>query len=268
MKLSPVIAPVVLALVASGISLSAFAKLEFVSPFPSTVSGLSIPNAHLVEKGRGSVYRGMAPNGHVAELHDHGITDVLIFKENVGNDVNDEHAELQANGFPVAAHLQDPGVHQIPFLWDQVPSFANDCGQIVEALWLLENRLHRKGTSVFFHCTVGEDRTGLLAGLFRMVNERLSTRETFDREMCPHGYEAGNPQKPDWVNTTIRKALTPVFLKVATLIEKHKLTTRMLRRSDSPEKLAAKVCAKEPALSYRPEDFVCKASPLFAPQKE
>ena len=41
---------------------SSLAKADLTSPFPSTVSGLSIPNSHYLESNKNvSVIRGMAP---------------------------------------------------------------------------------------------------------------------------------------------------------------------------------------------------------------
>jgi hypothetical protein len=238
--------------------LVAYAKVGFISPFPSTVEGLSIPNAHLVGKSQGEVYRGMSPDGKARELHDLGITDVLVFKDDFKNEVKDEVAELVAGGFEASQ------VHNIPFYWNKVDSFQADCVQIIDGLKLLQAAYSTPGKKIYFHCTVGEDRTGLLAGLFRMANEPVSARKAFDEEMCLNGYEAGDPTKPDNVNQVIFENLTPIYLKMAMLIESGKLKGSSLASLDS-----ASVCAAEPVLAaYKPEDFRCKNSPRYVPLKK
>jgi multiple sugar transport system permease protein len=52
------------------------------------------------------------------------------------------------------------------------------------------------GKTTFFHCTVGEDRTGYLAGLYRLLTETTTAKAMFEQEMCERGYSSGNPQKP------------------------------------------------------------------------
>ena len=68
----------------------AYAGLE--SPFPSTVSGITIQNTHTV--GFNNILRGMNPLGKVQELRKAGVTDVLIFKNQthkLSPPINSEH---------------------------------------------------------------------------------------------------------------------------------------------------------------------------------
>jgi hypothetical protein len=223
---------------------------SLVSPFASSVEDLTIPNAHVVAKAEGEVLRGMAPRNKIPELAKHGVTDVLIFKDEIKGDVTREKADLQKAGF-TADHI-----HAIPFLWRNIPSYQSACEQMIDALKILEEAYHSSGRSAFFHCTVGEDRTGMLAGMFRMVemgNQGWNVRRAFDEEMCQNGYEAGNPDKPEWVVGEIRKELTPIFLKLATLVESGAISAGHLDPA---------VCAKPVTSRYDAADFTCKASPL------
>src|SRR5690606_20131805 len=88
-----------------------------------------------------------------------------------------------------------------------------------------------QGHTSLFHCTAGEDRTGALAGLFRMLDEGLSTDEVFYGEMCPRGYSNGNPNKPWKVTGAIEAGLTPLFEAIAEKIEKEALNFDSLEKS-------------------------------------
>lgn len=214
-----------------------------VSPYSSTVPGISIKNTHRVANAEGEVLRGMSPVGKTDELIRHGVTDVLIFKNEIKDEVKREIAELQENG------ITPDRIHVIPFRWKDLESYPTACEQIIEGLKLLETAYRTPERSMFFHCTVGEDRTGMLAGLFRMVEQGWNARKAFEQEMCAYGYEAGDAKKPWKVVSAIRAELTPVFLVLATLIEDGVI---------APGQLDASVCAHEVASRYEAREFVCK----------
>ncbi len=172
------------------------------------VEGLSIPNAFVVDRA-GTVLRGKEPRGKVDELPRVGVTDVIIFKNQVRDEVDREVSDLSALGLRA---------HPIPFRWKEFPSYEEACAQTVEALNLME-RIARSGGRVFIHCTAGEDRTGMLAGLYRMVHERINRERAFREEMCARGYSDGNPQKPAVVTSAIQRELTPLFLALAQKVE-------------------------------------------------
>lgn len=217
----------------------AFAEQQpLPKPFPSTVKGLEdITNSHIIsgKETSGQVIRGASPEGQVDKLLGYGITHVLIFKNQLTNktDVTDEIAELKSRG-----HFSDAQVKQIPFLWRKLPADSSACEQVIEGLAFLRHASQQPGAKVFFHCTVGEDRTGLLAGLYRMAFQGLPLEEAFGEEtqsaegaelksgeMCSRGYEAGNPLKKLEVAQTIQNELTPVFIRVAFFIESGLLRT-------------------------------------------
>ena len=213
------------------------------SSLPSTVPGMTIGNAHVVLNGAGHVLRGSAPTGKVAELTRHGITNVIVFKNQTGHEVDAEIAELRAAGYRAAQ------ITSIPFKWKDLPSFRVACGQIVDALAVLDSAYRTRGAAAFFHCTVGEDRTGLLAGLFRLLEKGGDAKRIFASELCKRGYEKGNPNKPAMVVNAIRAGLTPLYLKMSRLILGGRIKAGALSKA---------ACARDPGLGdLNPAAFVC-----------
>ena len=104
---------------------------------------------------------------------------------------------------------------------------------------------------IFFHCTVGEDRTGYLAGLWKMLSDNVSRNEAFHNEMCINGYGAGNPIKPDYVVNEIRQDLTPMFTYMAYLIDKNLVSLANLTK---------RYCTNNISLEVR---LLCHASERF-----
>jgi protein-tyrosine phosphatase len=170
--------------------------------------GLSIPNSFQVDK-EGNVFRGREPRSLVNELAHLGITDVIIFKNEIKDEVQKEIAALNELGLKS---------HHIPFVWKNFPSMVEACEQTIDALNII-HKVKAKNNKVFFHCTLGEDRTGMLAGLYRMLEENLSEGKAFKLEMCARGYSDGNIQKPAMVTHAIKKELTPLFLALSAKIQ-------------------------------------------------
>lgn len=195
-------------------SLSSHAELK--SSFLSQVEGLTIPNSHVLsnnDEGQALVVRGMAPNQtQVSELKDLGIEKVIIFKNETKGEVQAEKKALVAAGF------QEKNIYHIPFLWKDLTDFQNDCKLTVRALKIIASS-EQQGKPVFFHCTMGEDRTGYLAGLYKLwSNSNFSVENVFKQEMCARGYEAGDKRKNITVVSKIRETLTPTFVKMAELL--------------------------------------------------
>lgn len=232
---------------------SAFAAPAFKSPFKSTVPGITIGNTHLVGKGQGEVLRGSQPLTSIPELIAYGITDVLIFKTETRNEVAQEIASLREAG------LSADRITHIPFKWKDVGSFEEVCNQVLDGLDKLQVVRSTRGRKIFFHCTVGEDRTGMLAGLHRLLNEGGDFAKTFQSELCENGYEAGNPKKPGMVVDAIRSEITPNFLKFSYLIQTGAITKTKLDRG---------VCKRDSEITaamagdrrYDVAPFKCKAS--------
>lgn len=186
------------------------------SPFPSSL-GLSIPNSHQVDE---NLYRGMGPikMQYIHDLLKLEITDILIFKNQTRGEVDKEIADLLSVGYSKA------NIHQVDFLWHDFPSHAAGCKLALRGLKLLK-QLQARAKKTYFHCTVGEDRTGLLAGLWGLSKDKkLETLDVFKQQMCENGYGAGNPNKPPYVVNEIRKWLTPIYLKLAKKLKEKSLS--------------------------------------------
>lgn len=200
----------------------------------SGINGLTIPNAHVVASGNGVVIRGSQPLNKINELKRIGVTDVIIFKQEVKNEVQSEIASLKAAGIHV---------HHFPFRWQNVNSEEAQCEMIIEALRILKEVYEHRNRVVYFHCTFGEDRTGLLAGLFELLFEGESAADIFKKDMCGKGYEAGSERKPSQVVNTIRKELTPTFVKMASLMKSGRLSYNNLDIKVCPMVARARVDA-------------------------
>lgn len=187
------------------------------SAFLGSVEGLSIPNSHEVSSDANGarVVRGMEPRNkaQIQELLDSGIEEVLIFKTDTKGEVAKEIAQLQNAGLSASA------ITHVPFPWKDLHDYKAACRMTIEALKTIEKSV-KAGRSIYFHCTVGEDRTGYLAGLWGLwTGEFESAAQAFKSEMCARGYEAGNPRKPyKEVVAKIRETLTPTYLKMARVL--------------------------------------------------
>ncbi|MCB9091514.1 MAG: tyrosine-protein phosphatase [Halobacteriovoraceae bacterium] len=197
---------------------AAFAGLE--SPFPSSIPGIDLPNSHYLEV---DVIRGMAPMDYLEDLKTLKVTDVLIFKNETKNEVKEEIKLLKDK-----LELEDENILHIPFRYKDFPSYEEACKQTVRALKYLKDVTEDSQRTVFFHCTVGEDRTGYLAGLWTLLIHGGNARQVFENEMCTRGYGRGNPQKPEVVYKAIRKELTPLYFKMAKLIQTRRINLRKL----------------------------------------
>jgi hypothetical protein len=228
------------------------------SPFDSTVAGITIANTHAVG-GNDKLLRGMAPGepAQFDQLLAADVAAVLVFKNQTGTgtDVADEMQTFVNRG------LAQSRVVNIPFKWKELGSFQEVCGQTVSALKFIKTNL-AANRKTFFHCTVGEDRTGLLAAAHRLITEQgLDAVAAWDGEMCERGYGAGNPLKPAFVKGQLEDGLKPFYRKMAYLAA----TGRLQSLNDSlcatdPEG-APDFAAKAPAL----DRLTCGTSTRFVP---
>jgi hypothetical protein len=217
------------------------------SPFPSTVEGITINNTHQVGSFN-KIYRGQAPLGKIEQLSDFGITDILIFKNQTKNEIDREYAEITEKGL---SHIQ---TKQIDFLWHKYPSYKEACEQLIDGLKLIKEVDSSKDRKLFLHCTVGEDRTGALSGLWRMLSQKWSMKRAFYYEMCENGYGHGNGNKPFYVYNEIRNDLTPLFIFMAKKIETGELSLNNLTykvcsdeiNKEETEKLKCNISSKFP----------------------
>lgn len=192
------------------VSLSSFAN----------VPGLTIPNSHQVDRD-GNVFRGRQPEKLVDELAHIGITDVVIFKNDVKGEVAKEISELHRLGIKP---------HHIPFRWKQFPSMQEACEQVIDALTVIRE-VKKVNGKTYLHCTAGEDRTGTVMGLYRMLSENMTQAQVMSNEMCPRGFSDGNPNKPSSVTKAIEAELTPLFVALAGKIQKGEWKLNSLPKS-------------------------------------
>lgn len=178
---------------------------------PSTYAPLAeIGNVHLVGE-HSNVIRGAMPAGLENLLVKDQVEKVLIFRKQVRDEVDREKGNLAKAG------LKTENIFNVPFDWTIKPEFKAACGQIVEALNILR-RAEQEKKKIYFHCTVGEDRTGILAALYRVAFDKVAVKEAFAGEMCARGYSAANKVKPDFVIDKIQENLTPLFKNMAVLL--------------------------------------------------
>ena len=185
--------------------------------FPPEVPGLSIPDARFLAEDQGVVIRASAPKQYLPQLKALGVTRVLIIKEEVREEVRTEIADLKALGY-VTEGAGSQVIH-IPYRWKDFVSFKEACLQTRQALTEILAAAQKKGEKLLFHCTFGQDRTGAVSGLYRMLKDRWELERTFHDELCENGYEGGNPLKPSSVNFAIEQELTPLFLSLAVAIQ-------------------------------------------------
>lgn len=164
----------------------AFAAMK--SNMPSTYLETGIPNSHLLSE---NVIRGMAPTtqNDLKKLLEIGVDRFLIFKIDTNGDVAKEINRLLEMG------VAQKDILQLNFPWKDITDYQSVCEMTVDALNMIKIS-EEQNQKIYFHCTVGEDRTGLLAGLYKIYRGDNETRhEIFENEMCDKGYEAGNPKK-------------------------------------------------------------------------
>lgn len=216
---------------------------KLVSPIEPTLPDTTLANAHGVgpeEGGRYKAIRSMAPKTkeEFDQLQKHGVDEVIIFKDGPKKVITDEVDIWKARGIP------EDKVHHIAFPWKDFSDFKTPAEQTLEALRIMM-AARAAGRVVLFHCTVGEDRTGYLSALYRLLTEGGDPYQLFKKEMCERGYENGDPLKPYGpVVLKIRESLTRTYLKMAYLIKTKQLTetnldSSVLDKAPTEEELAA-----------------------------
>lgn len=244
-----------------------------ISPICSTatpgdsIERVSLPNTHVVlEKNNKGVpvYRSNSPYlaQHVLDVLSLGIQNVVVYKNFYDQKDKDLLYSLyEDSGFDTK------NLFHIPMPWKRDGkkpfNFRSACEMSVKAMDLLEN----SPTPALFHCTVGEDRTGMLAGLLQVKNG-MSVMNAFRDEMCGRGYEAGNPRKSESpaVVEAVREVLTPLYLKMATVIT----TNGEISKSDCadlPEVYVDDLRAEELVCESVRDEFLCPVD-IVTPQPE
>lgn len=199
---------------------------------PSSFLKVSTPHTHLIDRnGSGVLLRGGTPRNRadLESLIRFGVFKILIFKNESKSEVFEEISDLLQLQFP-----KENIVH-IPMRWKDFASFRDQCQMTLTALQEIEQTL-QKQKSLYFHCTVGDDRTGYLAALWRFWrNPNLGKSELFLKEMCDRGYEARNPNKPKANVQKIRAFLTPLYLSMFDLLQEARLKGLALGQIQCPD---------------------------------
>jgi hypothetical protein len=201
---------------------SILAHTSFLFLLASTASvseALPVKNFSQVG-GTETLLRGAQPGKSAGLLRDLGVDAVLIFKSDTRGEVTKEVNALLSSG------LKESDVHHIPMAWKDL-DLGEACLQTVGALEIL-SRAVADGKTVFFHCTAGEDRTGMLAGLNRVLHENADVEQMFEEELCKKGYSNGNPGKPKIVIDQIESGLTPLYFALAEKIAAAKSSGRKI----------------------------------------
>ena len=176
--------------------------------------------------GTEQIFRGRAPKAsEMKTLVDAGITSVLIFKNQLKTEVDEEINQL------ISVGINKRKIHHIPFLWKDITSEKLACEQVVEALTILQKVQTSVNDKILFHCTVGEDRTGLLAGLMSQLLKQEDIESSFINQMWSKGYTGGNKTKPHNVSLAVDKYLTPLYYKISQLISDCQLTADSLNKN-------------------------------------
>lgn len=230
-------------LLLSLISFDAFAVTTSV--MPSTYTATGIPNSHQLSD---NVIRGMAPRNKkdLQTLLDLGVEKFLMFKIDTNGDIAKEISTLTSMG------VSSKNMLHLPFPWKDIADYNSVCEMTVDALNMIKSA-EDKNQKIYFHCTVGEDRTGYLAGLYKIYRaDNESRMEIFENELCDKGYEAGNPEKVYSVVKKVRENLTPLFLGMADLIEEN-----------AGKKLTKSLCKGLVIPKVNFKDYSCKKSKLL-----
>ena len=210
-------------------------NIDPVSPIPSSVDGVRLNNTHVVvsDDHGPKILRSQSPrvDSDYIELNNLNLSDILIFKNGDDDQVKQEISRWQSMG------ISSSRIKTIPFPYKNFPDFKTPCKQTIAALDFINKARRQSNSRVLFHCTVGEDRTGYLAGLVRLLESNIPIKEVFQYEMCEKGYSAGDPRKPATISTQIDQDVTPVFLKMAFFIKSGQL---------SWTKLNPGVCDRDP----------------------
>lgn len=192
-----------------------------------TAFAAPIKNFFELQSEPGKVFRGAEPAlKDIPFLKEKGVTNVLIFKNDTNGKVALEKKALEKVTI---------SVKHVEFLWKDIEDQEAACAQAIDALNYVLNVSKQKDKGVFFHCTAGEDRTGLLAGLFQIATGKMkTTKEAFDKELCAHGFANGHRGKT--VGAIVTKELYPVFLMAVNAIQTAK---------EKNVKLTGNLCAKD-----------------------
>lgn len=179
-----------------------------------------IGNVHTLRED-GRIIRGALPDGKVAMLKENGVTDVLIFRH-VRDNAEKEKKELHAEGY------KDEQIHHVPMRWRNFKSFEQACREVVTGLKVMRQVEEDPKRKLYLHCTMGEDRTGMISGIYRMVFQAWSPTKAYQSEMCGRGFGDANPRKPLEVAIAVNESLKVLYARMAVLIQEGDLNKMTL----------------------------------------
>jgi protein tyrosine/serine phosphatase len=146
-----------LALAVGGLALATSVALADEQPSPD-LSGITIENFHVVDSQR--VYRGARPSADgIAELAGIGVKTVLTLETYALEpwDKGDEQQAALASGLQFLRIEMNPLPYPEPTL-----------DQIQQAVAILADPANQP---VFVHCYHGSDRTGIVVGAYRILDD-------------------------------------------------------------------------------------------------
>lgn len=208
------------------------------------VAGLTLGNTHEVYEGKGKLLRGHEPAKDAKQLTDIGVTDVVIFKHDNKGEVAKEIEDLKKLGIP------EERITAIDMPWKDIEDMKDPCRKTLQAMNAMLAVAATPGRVGYFHCSAGQDRTGMLAGLLRMITAGWTAEKAFVSEMCAHGYGFGDTTRPANVSKAVETNLTPIFLQIASQIEGQGLALT--------SKLSPSLCTSKPKTELDSSRFKCK----------
>ena len=170
-----------------------------------------IGNVHTLRED-GRILRGALPDGKAHLLKEEGVTDVLIFRH-VRDNGEKEKQELRGLGY------KDEQIHHVPMRWRNLKSFEQACKEVVSGLKVMKQVEEDPKRKLYLHCTMGEDRTGMISGVYRMVFQGWAPEKAYQSEMCQRGFGDANPRKPPEVASAVNESLKVLFARMAVLIQ-------------------------------------------------
>lgn len=185
---------------------------------PSTIApNFPIPHSHVVSElnSEALVFRGPEPSSqsHYRGLARLNVAKILIFKSEVKDEVQNEIQNLKKFGFT------NEQITHIPMRWSLFESNIKACEHVKQALLEIQ-RSYEARQKIYFHCSVGEDRTSLLDALWTLWLKGESNADAinnFKLRMCSYGYSVGfeNRGKPKDITEQIDQDMTPLYLTLA-----------------------------------------------------
>ncbi len=204
----------------------------------------TIPNTHqLDQQGKGEIIRGNAPLNYknLNLMKKMGITDVIIFKNDKAGEVASE-----LNGLHDIGYNTETAKH-VDFDWKDNNEFQRGCLKYINTIQDLREKMNNNH-KVYLHCTTGEDRTGVVSGLYQAIySPKMSVADIFQKQMCDRGYEAGDKTKSPDVVEKIRAGLTVNFTKMIYLVK---------QKQEKSQTIDASLCDTDPQAEKGSQDFI------------